>query len=69
MRRIDKAKLRRSVERVKAKESEGEELARELNVLLRTTKYPNEEERDKGIQRCVNRVGKENLDVLMGRQK
>lgn len=69
MTRLERAKLLRSVQRVRVQQSSGEELARELNILLRTVGYASHAEWLLAVKQCALRVGKENEDVLLGRRR
>ena len=64
---IDRSKRLEAFKRKEASQSP-EDLARELNIILRTLKYPSQEELKAGAKRCLARVGKENKEVLFGRK-
>lgn len=67
MTRLQQAKKQQEVEKVKRSVSQGEQLAIELNVVLRTAHYSDPAARRAAIERAKRRVGREWWDVLMGR--
>ena len=67
MKRIDRLAAQRAAKRVKAAQPEGEQLAHDLNILLRSIPYSSEAERKAGIERAKAQVGREFWPILLGK--
>ena len=62
------ARFKKTRERLtKLSKDNPEELARELNIILRSTKYETQEEVKAAIKRCAERLPKEFRNILLGK--